>query len=47
MARKNSGPVKAEDDGGGGLGEDPAIQVAPDEQDGDFLRNASSAAHNL
>ena len=29
------------------LGKDFAAEVAPDEEDGDFLRNASAAAHNL
>ncbi len=39
--------MKAEDDGGGGLGKDFAVQVAPDEEDGDLFRDASRAAHNL
>jgi hypothetical protein len=39
--------VEAEEDRGGGFGEDFPAQVAPDEEDGDFLKNASAAAHNL
>lgn len=44
---KNASAVKAEENGGGGLGEDAAIEIAADEQDGDLLRDASAAAHNL
>jgi hypothetical protein len=47
VAGKNAGAVKAEEDGGGGLGENTATYVAPNEEDGDFLRNASTTAHNL
>ena len=47
VAGKDAGAVKAEKDGGGGLGEDAAIQIAADEEDGDLLRDASTAAHNL
>lgn len=47
MAGEDAGAVKAEEDGGGVLGKDFAAEVAPDEEDGDFLRNASAAAHNL
>jgi len=47
MAGKNARAVKAEEDGGGGLGEDAAIQIAADEEDGNLLRDASAAAHNL
>ena len=39
--------VKAEQDGGGGLGKDFAVQIAPDEEDGNFFRDAARAAHNL
>ena len=45
MAGENAGTVKAEEDGGGGLGEDAAIQIAAHEEDGELLRDA--AAHNL
>jgi hypothetical protein len=41
------GAAKAEEDGGSGLGEDAAIEVAPNEEDGNFFRDASAAAHNL
>jgi len=44
---RDSGTVAAEENRGGVLGEDAAIQVTPDEEDGDFLRDASAAAHNL
>jgi hypothetical protein len=47
VAGKDAGAVKAEEDGGGGLGKDFAVEVAPDEEDGDFLRKASASAHNL
>src|SRR3989442_1735266 len=47
MAGKNAGAVKAEEDGGGVLGKDAAVQIAADEEDGDLLRDASAAAHNL
>ena len=46
VAGEDAGAVKAEEDGIGGLGKDFAIQVAPDEEDGDFFRDASAAAHN-
>jgi hypothetical protein len=39
--------METEKDGGGGLGEDAAIQIAADEEDRDLLRDASTAAHNL
>ena len=47
VAGENAGAVEAEEDGGGGLGENAAIEIAADEQDGDLLRDASAAAHNL
>ena len=47
MAGKNARAVKAEKDGGSGLGKDFAVQVAPDEEDGDLLGDASRGAHNL
>ena len=43
----DAGAVEAEEDGGGVLGEDAAIQIAADEEDGNFFRDASAAAHNL
>ena len=43
----DAGAVEAEEDGGGGFGENAAIQIAADEEDGNFLRNASASAHNL
>ena len=39
--------MEAEDDGGGVLGENLAIQIAADEEDGNFFRDTSAAAHNL
>jgi hypothetical protein len=47
VAREDAGAVKTEDDGFGGLGEDAAVQIAADEEDGNFFRDASAAAHNL
>lgn len=47
VAGEDAGAVTAEENGGGRLGKDTAVQVAPDEEDGDFLRNAAAAAHNL
>ena len=47
VAGEDAGAVKAEEDSGGMLGKDFAAEVAPDEEDGDFLRNTSAAAHNL
>ncbi len=47
VAGKNAGAVKTEEDGGGVLGEDAAVQIAADKEDGNFLRDASAAAHNL
>ena len=47
VAGEEAGAVKAEEHGGGVLGKDFAVQVAPDEEDGNFFRNASSAAHKL
>jgi len=47
MAGKNAGAVKAEENGGGVLGKDAAVQIAADEEDGNLLRDASAAAHNL
>src|SRR5207245_2661359 len=47
MAGKNARAVKAEENGGGVLGKDAAVQIAADEEDGNLLRDASAAAHNL
>jgi hypothetical protein len=47
VAGKKAGAVKAEEDGGGVLGEDAAIQIGTDEEDGDFFRDAGRATHNL
>ena len=47
VAGEDASAMKAEEDSGGMLGKDFAAEVAPDEEDGDFLRNASAAAHNL
>ncbi len=44
---EDAGAVEAEDDGVGALGKDGASQIVADEEDGKFLRDASSAAHNL
>ena len=37
MTGKNAGAVKAEEDGSGGFGENAAVQIAADEEDGNFL----------
>jgi len=42
-----AGAVEADDGGGGGLGENRAVQIADDQEDGNFLRDAGSEAHNL
>jgi hypothetical protein len=47
VAGEEAGAVKAEEDRGGVLGKDFAVQVAPDEEDGNFFRDAARAAHNL
>jgi len=47
VAGEEAGAVKAEEDSGGGLGKDFAVQIAPDEEDGNFFRDAARAAHNL
>ena len=43
----DAGAVEAEEDGIGGLGEDFAIEIAADQEDGNFFRDAASDAHNL
>ena len=47
VAGKNAGAVKAEENGGGGLGENAAVQIAADEEDGNLFRDAGRATHNL
>jgi hypothetical protein len=47
VAGENAGAMKAEEDSGGGLGEDAAIQIAADEEDGDMFGDAATATHNL
>ena len=42
----DAGAVKAEEDGVGGLGENLAVEIAADQEDGNFFRDAA-AAHNL
>jgi len=39
--------VEAEENGVGGLGENLAVEIAADQEDGDFFRDAAAAAHNL
>ena len=43
----DAGAVEAEEDGGGVLGKDAAIQIAADEEDGERFGDAASATHNL
>lgn len=45
VAREDAGAVKAEEDGGGALGEHAAVQIGADEEDGDLFRDTSRAAH--
>ena len=47
VAGEDAGAIPAEEDRSGVLREDAPVQVTPDEEDGDFLRDASAAAHNL
>ncbi len=47
MRGDDAGAVKAEEDGLCRLRENLAIQIAADEEDGKFIRNAAAAAHNL
>jgi len=47
VAGKNAGAVKAEEDGSGVLRENAAIQDVTADDDGNFFRDASAAAHNL
>ena len=43
----DAGAVEAEENGVGGLGEDFAVEIAADQEDGNLFRNAAAAAHNL
>jgi hypothetical protein len=43
----DAGAVEAEENGVGGLGENLAVEIAADQEDGDFFRNAAAATHNL
>jgi hypothetical protein len=43
----DAGAVEAEENGVGGLGENLAVEIAADQEDGDLFRDAAAAAHNL
>ena len=43
----DAGAVEAEEHGVGGLRENFAVEIAADQEDGDFFGDASSDAHNL
>ena len=43
----DAGAVEAEENGVGGLGENLAVEIAADQEDGNFFRDAAAAAHNL
>jgi hypothetical protein len=43
----DAGAVEAEENGVGGLGENLAVEIAADQEDGNLFRNAAAAAHNL
>jgi hypothetical protein len=47
VMRNNASAVEAEEDGVGGLGENLAVEIAADQKDGNFFRNAGGDAHNL
>jgi len=47
MPGEDAGTVQAEEDGFGGFGKHTAVEIAPDEENGDFLRDAAAPAHNL
>lgn len=47
VARKDTSAVEAEEDGVRVFRENSAVEIAADQDDGNFFRNASSAAHNL
>ena len=39
--------VEAEENGVGGFRENLTVEIAADQEDGNFFRNAAAAAHNL
>ena len=39
--------MEAQKDRFGGLGKETTVEIAPDEEDGDFLGDAAASAHNL
>lgn len=43
----DAGTMEAEEEGVGGFGENFAVEIAADQEDGNFFRNAASDAHNL
>ena len=47
VMRNDAGAVEAEEDGVGGLREDFAVEIAADQEDGNFFRDAASDTHNL
>jgi hypothetical protein len=47
MTGKNARAMKAKEDGACGLGENPPVEIAADQEDGDLFRDAAAAAHNL
>lgn len=47
VMRNDAGAVEAEKDGVGGLGENFAVEIAADQEDGNFFRDAASDTHNL
>lgn len=44
---ENASAVQAEENGLRFFGENPARKIGTDQDDGDFLRDASASAHNL
>ena len=47
VMRNDAGAVEAEENSVGGLGENLAVEIAADQEDGDLFRDAAAAAHNL
>jgi hypothetical protein len=47
VMRNDASAVEAEENGIGGLGENLAVEIAADQEDGNFFRNAAGDAHNL
>ena len=43
----DAGPVKTQKNGMRRLGEDVTVQIRPDKEDGNFLRDAATSAHTL